>query len=217
MRLIALGLLLASSVAAGAGCGGAVVSDGGSSGQQVPIPLDGGKADATTGFADASDDVGEDAATAMDGPPSATDGPSLAAYCASLDGSSCYDVLFCVKSEQGDGATAGVWIFLDESYLVDFFKALAVQSGVCASVEACGYDPLEPPPADAGLPGLTSANYSNALRELVGPDGNDYAWAYIPSRNEYLLVRKDLDPTQYGLVVELNQCILGPTDDAGTN
>jgi hypothetical protein len=93
-----------------------------------------------------------------------------------------------------DGAVDGggdAWLFDDQSFMTNFFRVIAVQHQDCTSLSTCTYDPFAE---------------SNALGQLVGPDGLAYVWTYLPSRSEYVLVREDRNPTGYDIVVEVNEC-----------
>jgi hypothetical protein len=129
-----------------------------------------------------------------------------AASCVGPDASSC-DAIFTLIVTQVDGSPhpcsfGPAWTFFREKDFVDFFEQVAVDAGLCTSFASCSYDPLGPCAADAS-PGTCP----NDLGEFVGPDGLDYAFTLVRTRNVYLLVRKDRNPSGYALVAAANACL----------
>ena len=77
--------------------------------------------------------------------------------------------------------------------LTQFFRQIAVANGVCTTADTCTYDPI------AG---------SDALHELVAPDGLSYIWGEAPDGSEILLARKDRNTGTYPLILAYNECTL---------
>ena len=116
----------------------------------------------------------------------------------------CAAIAACLGSIGGglDSGDQG-WVFDDQQTMVDFFRVIAVANELCTSVASCTYDPFAE---------------SNALGQLVGPDGLAYVWTYIPSRAEFLLAREDRDPVSYEIIVDANECTGdGRIQDGGTD
>jgi hypothetical protein len=109
----------------------------------------------------------------------------------------------------------GGWVFVREQDLIDFFKTVAVNSGG--------------PPASSGLPPCTtfaSCTYDVTNPQMVqqnpitgqftGPDGLSYVYAYVPSRNDFVLAREDRNVATFKVISSYNTDVFGNKDD-GTN
>ncbi|MFI5296861.1 MAG: zinc-dependent metalloprotease [Polyangiales bacterium] len=97
----------------------------------------------------------------------------------------------------------GGWTFTREQDLIDFFKNIAVSAGTCTDFKSCTYD-------------ATTVAKDPNNNDWVGPDALKYILAYLPSRNEWVLARKDRNVATYIALLNYNQSILGQHED-GTN
>jgi hypothetical protein len=109
----------------------------------------------------------------------------------------------------------GGWVFSREQDLIDYFKNVAVSSGgpppqsglpQCTSFASCTYDVTDP----------KQVQVNPVTQQFVGPDGLTYVYAYIPSRNDWVLARADRNVATYKLISTYNTDIYGTKDD-GTN
>jgi hypothetical protein len=99
----------------------------------------------------------------------------------------------------------GGFVFTNELDFVNYFKTLAVNSGVCATFDTCAYDVTDP--------NQTNADVNQAF---LGPDGLKYIWTYVPSRNEWAVARLDRNPATYNIILNYNVDLLQNFDD-GSN
>ena len=97
----------------------------------------------------------------------------------------------------------GGWTFVREQDLIDFFKPLAVTAGVCAKFEGCTYDVTDP----------TQVAQNPITHQFTGPDGLSYMYAYIPSRENWVLARQDRNIVTWKLINQYNTDIYGTLDD----
>jgi hypothetical protein len=109
----------------------------------------------------------------------------------------------------------GGWVFSREQDLIDYFKNVAVTSGgppaatglpQCTSFATCTYDVTDP----------KQVQQNPVTGQFVGPDGLTYVYAYIPSRNDWVLARADRNIATYKLISTYNTDLFGTKDD-GTN
>jgi hypothetical protein len=108
----------------------------------------------------------------------------------------------------------GGWTFPDESFLINWFRTLAVNActvqgnqnacaGGCTAFATCTYDPTDP----------TVVTQNPQTKNFTGPDGLSYVYAYIPSRNEWVLARADRNIVTYKLIDNYNTDIYATQDD----
>jgi hypothetical protein len=100
----------------------------------------------------------------------------------------------------------GGWVFTREQDLIDYFRNVAVEAGACATFEGCKYDPTDP----------TQVQQDPITGRFTGPDGLSYAYAYVPSRNDWVLSRQDRNIVTYKVITQYNTDLFGSKDD-GTN
>jgi hypothetical protein len=67
-----------------------------------------------------------------------------------------------------------------------------------ASFDACHYDPRP---------------LSDQHNELIGPDKRKWIWAYIPDRNEYIALQKEVNTASYIIVRKYNDDVVYNLDD----
>ena len=107
----------------------------------------------------------------------------------------------------GGRVEAKDWIggipFYREQDLIDYFKNIAVANGVCATFTGCTYDVTNP----------TIVSQNPVTQQFVGPDGLSYMYAYIQSRNEWVLAREDRNIVTWKLINQFNTDIYGTKDD----
>jgi hypothetical protein len=96
----------------------------------------------------------------------------------------------------------GGFVFNTELDFVNYFKTLAVNSGVCATFDGCAYD-------------VTDTNTTQATTDRVffGPDGLKYIWTYIRSRDQWVVARADRNPATYNIILNYNVDLLENFDD----
>ncbi len=83
----------------------------------------------------------------------------------------------------------GGWLFTRLEDFLSFFQNIAVQNdfvvprvGInCSTLQTCTYDPRTPQAY------ASDTFYSTNTNQFVGPDGRSYIWAYIQSRNEWIV------------------------------
>jgi hypothetical protein len=98
-------------------------------------------------------------------------------------------------------------LFDREVDFLDFFRGLAVKHGQCAKLETCDYDPQQPQtnPADG--------QHSDKYNEFIGPDSKRYIWAYIPSRNQWVVADRDRNIASYVVIRGWTQDVINQQDD----
>jgi hypothetical protein len=102
-------------------------------------------------------------------------------------------------------------VFYREEDLINYFRTIAVASGgpassPCATFESCTYDVTDP----------TQVSQDPVTAQFVGPDGLEYVYAYIPSRNEWVVARQDRNITTWRQIINYNTDLIGNKDD-GSN
>ena len=97
----------------------------------------------------------------------------------------------------------GGWTFTREQDLIDFFRTIATTSGVCSTFESCAYDVTDP----------SQVTQDPVTAAFVGPDGLNYIYAYIPSRNNWVVARQDRNIATYKVISNYNTDIIGNKDD----
>jgi hypothetical protein len=97
----------------------------------------------------------------------------------------------------------GGWTFSDYTFMVNFFRQIAVTAGSCTTVGTCTYDPTDP----------TQVSQDPQTGAFIGPDGLSYVIAYIQSRNEYVVARADRNIATYKLISSFNTDINATKDD----
>ena len=76
----------------------------------------------------------------------------------------------------------------------------------CSTLANCAYDVTDP----------VAVPKNPQTAQFVGPDGLNYIYMLIPSRNEWVVARADRDITTYKLIVQYNTDLIANHDD-GTN
>jgi hypothetical protein len=103
-------------------------------------------------------------------------------------------------------------VFTREQDLIDYFRRLAVTAGgppastglpACTTFESCTYDVTNP----AQVPQSPQDGH------FTGPDGLIYVYAYVQSRNVYVLARQDRNIVTYFNLIALNTDLIGSADD----
>ncbi|HTQ41531.1 MAG TPA: hypothetical protein VMI75_02165, partial [Polyangiaceae bacterium] len=108
----------------------------------------------------------------------------------------------------------GGWTFPDETFLINWFRQLSVNACTvqgnqaacangCTTFSTCTYDPTDP----------TQVSQDPQTKNFTGPDGLTYVYAYIPSRNEWVLARQDRNIVTYKLIDSYNTDIYATQDD----
>ena len=99
------------------------------------------------------------------------------------------------------------WVFTRLPDLIDFFKNVDVNScnsgspnarncTQCMTLQTCTYDVTD----------QSQQKYSDAFSlTFLGPDGNWWDYAYLPSRNEWILAREDRDSVVYDMIARYNE------------
>ena len=83
---------------------------------------------------------------------------------------------------------------------LNYFRDLAVQNNKCATVETCTYDPRV-------------AGVSDQHNEFFGPDKRLWIWAYIPNRNTWVAVQKEINTASYVIVRKYTDDVIFQLDD----
>ena len=85
----------------------------------------------------------------------------------------------------------------------DFVNVLHGVNCTSAGVAAgeCNSDPRTPQSSPSDVA------YSNADQELVGPDGLNYIWTYIPNVNSWIVANQEHNALLYGLVLGFLTCV----------
>ena len=85
---------------------------------------------------------------------------------------------------------------------LDYFRNIASQNGDATCPEynspTCQYDPR---------------TLSDAHNEFLGPDNALWIWAYVPDRNEYVALQKEVNIASYVIVRAYNDDIVSQLDD----
>ena len=84
-----------------------------------------------------------------------------------------------------------------QDYL-DFFRDLAVQNNSCPDIASCKYDPRA---------------ISDTHNEFFGPDKKQWIWAYIPNRNTWVAVEKEINTASYVIVRNYTDDVVFQLDD----
>ncbi len=103
----------------------------------------------------------------------------------------------------------GGQVFDREQDFLDYFRAVAVKHKFpgCPDLGTCTYDPK-----------LVQENsqdvyHSDSYNEFSAPDGKRWAWAYIPSRNQFIAVDHDRNIAAYLVVRAYNADVVNQQDD----
>ncbi len=107
-----------------------------------------------------------------------------------------HDPSFAGRIEVRDWIGGQVFNRLDD--FLTYFRNLAVQSGACADLSTCSYDPR-----------TVSDNHN----EFSAPDKRVWIWAYVPDRNQYVAVQKDRNTASYVIVRTYNDDVVAQLDD----
>ena len=112
----------------------------------------------------------------------------------------------------------GGWLFPRSADFLSFFQDIAVQNGFvvprvninCTTLAGCTYDPRNV---------RAFANdtfYSDNTNRFVAPDGKRYIWAYIPSRNQYIVCDQDRHTATYIVIYNYTLDVIQSYDDGTT-
>ena len=103
----------------------------------------------------------------------------------------------------------GGFQFARQQDFLDYFRAIAVKynKNGCTDVANCSYDPRPPKENESDI------YHSDAYNEFTAPDGKRWAWAFIPSRNQWLAVDRDRNIASYLVVRAYNADIVNQQDD----
>jgi hypothetical protein len=106
----------------------------------------------------------------------------------------------------------GGQVFTREEDLINYFRTIALNACAyatapclpnCTTFESCTYDVTDP----------TQVAQSPTNGQFVGPDLLSYMYAYLPSRNEWVLARQDRNVTLWRLIGNYNNDIMASKDD----
>jgi hypothetical protein len=106
----------------------------------------------------------------------------------------------------------GGWVFTREQDLIDYFKTIAVSSGgppaytnlpKCLTFEGCAYDVTDP----------RQVNQDAQTGQFIGPDDLTYVYAYIPSRNDWVVARQDRNIATFKVIENYNTDLFATKDD----
>ncbi len=83
---------------------------------------------------------------------------------------------------------------------LDYFRDIAVQNNFpgCPDIKTCTFDPR---------------NVSDTHNEFFGPDRRLWIWAYIPDRNQWVAVQKELNTASYIIVRNYTDDVVFQMDD----
>jgi hypothetical protein len=81
-----------------------------------------------------------------------------------------------------------------------------LKDGAAPSQDTCTYDPTKPR--------VTADQWylSDDFNEFTTPDGHQFAWIYIPDRDQYVFVDKDRNTATYKIVRDYNTKVTQPQD-----
>jgi hypothetical protein len=101
----------------------------------------------------------------------------------------------------------GGHVFTRVQDFLDYFRNIAAANNYagCAEFDSptCTYDPRV----------VNTATVDPSHNEFIGPDGVDWMWAYVPDRNEYVAVQKDINIASYLIVRKYNDDLVNQLDD----
>jgi hypothetical protein len=100
----------------------------------------------------------------------------------------------------------GGWSFNRQSDLIDFFKSIAVANGTCTKFVGCTYDATD----------AATTHADPQTGAFTAPDGLTYNVSYLPSRNQWVVARKDRNVATWGMLLQYNTAMYGQHED-GTN
>jgi hypothetical protein len=105
----------------------------------------------------------------------------------------------------------GGQVFTRQQDLIDYFKSIAVETNgpppstglpPCDTFDKCTYDVTNP---------LTT--HADKWNVFEGPDQLNYIYAYIASRNVWVVARQDRNIAAYKIIHDYNDDILNRKDD----
>jgi len=120
--------------------------------------------------------------------------------------------------QENDKDWIGGWTFFRQEDLINFFRTIALNSCAnntdtclpnCVSFEDCSYDVTDPTQVNQNLPGVVPGQFT-------GPDGLTYMYAYIASRNEWVVARQDRNVVTWTALSNFNSNLFQAHDD-GSN
>lgn len=94
----------------------------------------------------------------------------------------------------------GGHVFNQLEYFLAFFREIAVQNNYagCTNAATCAYDPRP---------------LSDLHNEFFGPDQRLWIWAYIPDRNQWVAVQKEINTASYIIVRNYTDYVVYQLDD----
>ncbi len=112
----------------------------------------------------------------------------------------------------------GGWLFTRLDDFLSFFRNIAVQNNFqfpadginCTTLESCTYDPRTP----AAYANQTF--YSTNTNTFTGPDGKRYIWAYIQSRNSWVVCDQDRHIATFNILYQYTLDVIQGYDDGST-
>jgi hypothetical protein len=120
--------------------------------------------------------------------------------------------------QENDKDWIGGWVFNRQEDLINFFRTIALNSCAndtdtcvanCQNFDTCTYDVTDPTQVNQNIPGDVPGVF-------VGPDGLNYSYAYIASRNEWVVAREDRDVVTWTAIQNFNANLYQAHDD-GSN
>ena len=105
----------------------------------------------------------------------------------------------------------GGQVFTRQQDLIDYFKSLAVEAGgpppstglpLCETFAKCAYDVTD-----------VTQTHADKWNVFSGPDQLNYIYAYIASRNVWVVARQDRNIAAYKIIHDYNDDVLNRKDD----
>jgi hypothetical protein len=78
---------------------------------------------------------------------------------------------------------------------------------LAAGIAACTWDPRNPQASSEQI------TQSNTFNEFQAPDGRTYIWAYIQSRNEWVLADRDRNTATFNIILQFTTDVVNGGDD----
>ena len=95
--------------------------------------------------------------------------------------------------------------FFTEQFFLDYFRRIAIDNNYknpdgssCTSIADCKYDPRKG---------------SDDHNEFFGPDKRQWIWSYVPDRNEWVAVQKEINIASYIILRNYNDYVVYQLDD----
>jgi hypothetical protein len=124
--------------------------------------------------------------------------------------------------QENDKDWIGGWVFYRQEDLINFFRTIALNSCAnntdlcltnCVNFDTCTYDVTDPTQVNQNLDGQIAGIPPG---EFTGPDGLNYMYAYVASRNEWVVARQDRNIVTWQALVNFNTNLYQAHDD-GSN